>query len=108
MGMTEELKYILHICNLLEVVAPVDLPVPLYIDNMGAGYMAQNAINNQRTKHIDIRYHFIRHHIQDGRVELFYVDTKENIADCMTKALGTEIFTHLTRMFMDCDGVSCI
>jgi len=101
MAITEEMKDILYLTHLMEPIVELSYPVTLHIDNMGAGYMAQNAINNQRTKHIDIRYHFIRQHIQDGKVELFYIDTKDNIADCMTKSLTPEIYVRLTRKFMD-------
>ena len=103
MAMTEEMKSILHLAHLMEPITGLTYPVSLHIDNQGAGYMAQNAVNNQRTKHIDIRYHFIRQHIRDGLVELFYIATKDNIADCMTKSLGPEDYIRLIRRFMDWD-----
>ena len=84
----DAMKMLLHMCMLLRQLFYVHHPVPLMIDNIGAVYMAQNAVNNKRTKHIDIRYHFIREHIKNGAVELFYVETNLNIADIMTKALS--------------------
>ena len=67
---------------------------------MGAKYIAENMINNKRTKHIDIRYHFIRHYIQDKAIRLEYVPSKLNIADLMTKALPVQDFRRLSRMLL--------
>ena len=71
--------------------------MPLEVDNKGAGYMAENDINNKRTKHIDIRYHFIRNHIADKTVELFYIETNNNIADIFTKALPVPAFLRFAK-----------
>ena len=60
----------------------------LYGDNQGALALSKNPVDHQRSKHIDIRYHFIRSHIQDGQIELSYVPSQENLADIFTKAIG--------------------
>eukprot|EP00959_Pyramimonas_sp_CCMP1952_P276141 5772306-Pyramimonas_sp.AAC.1 len=44
-------------------------PVKTYIDNIGAGFIAQNDVNNSKTKHIDIRYHLVRDWIAKGTIE---------------------------------------
>ena len=62
--------------------------------------MAEKALNNKRTKHIDIRFHFIRHHIKAGNIELFYVETKLNTSDVMTKALPEDDFQRHVRKIM--------
>lgn len=63
-------------------------PVYLNVDNRGAIDLAKNPIHHQRTKHIDIRFHYIRSQIQDKTVQLNYVPTEENIADMFTKAVS--------------------
>ena len=63
----------------------------------GAGYIAENDINNKLTKHIDIRYHFTRQHIREKTIELFYVPSADNVADICTKALGPEVFIGLAK-----------
>ena len=63
----------------------------------GAGYIAENDINNKLTKHIDIRYHFTRQHIREKTIELFYVPSADNVADICTKALGPEVFIGLAN-----------
>ena len=99
-AITDGAKWALHLIDLVGQMLPVDVPVAMHIDNVGAGYMSQNAINNQRTKHIDIRYHFIRHLLKIGVLELFYVDTKLNVSDVMTKPLSPEVFTRRVCTFM--------
>ena len=62
-------------------------PTVLYCDNQGAIAMADNPIMHKRTKHIDIRHHFIREVVSRGEVELRYIPTGDQIADLLTKAL---------------------
>jgi len=66
----------------------VKLPPPLILcDNQGALDISENATNYQRAKHIDIRYHFIRHALQNDKITLDYIPSQENPADVLTKAL---------------------
>jgi hypothetical protein len=51
--------------------------VPLLCDNESAIRMADNSVEHSRTKHIDIRYHFLRDHQQRGDIQIAYVSTKE-------------------------------
>ena len=62
--------------------------VKLYADNQGAIALAENPVHHQRSKHIDIRYHFIRFEIDNGTVVLEYIPTDKNIADLFTKPLS--------------------
>ncbi|XP_028391792.1 uncharacterized protein LOC114516495 isoform X1 [Dendronephthya gigantea] len=80
----QEAKFLKQLC--------IDMKVSIHegkafikIDNQGAMNLAKNPIHHQRTKHIDIRYHFIREEVKEGRVSLEYVSTEENIADIFTK-----------------------
>jgi hypothetical protein len=69
--------------------------VPLLCDNESAIRMADNPIEHIRTKHIAIRYHFLRDHQHRGDIEIAYVSTKEQLADIFTKPLNEKTFTKL-------------
>ena len=62
-------------------------PIPLYCDNQGAIALAKNPENHQRTKHIDVRYHYIREKEEDGTIAIKYLPTEQMIADGFTKSL---------------------
>jgi hypothetical protein len=67
----------------------MQLPSPTVLsDNQGALDISEDPTNYQRAKHIDIRYHFIRHAINNGEVSVDYIPSAENPADILTKALG--------------------
>ena len=59
--------------------------VDIFVDNQSAIALAKNPVQHQRSKHIDIKYHFIRAEIQKGCVQLQYVPSEENLADMFTK-----------------------
>ena len=67
--------------------------VKLFVDNQGAIALAKNPVHHQRSKHIDIRYHFIRFDVEEGIVILEYVPSSENYADLFTKPLSGIKFT---------------
>ena len=59
----------------------------LRCDNQSAIALTKDNAHHTRTKHIDIRYHFIRYAVQDGKIKLVYCPTNDNVADVLTKAL---------------------
>ncbi|GJQ92099.1 retrovirus-related pol polyprotein from transposon TNT 1-94 [Tanacetum coccineum] len=62
-----------------------------------------NPVQHSKTKHIDIRYHFIKEHVEKGTVELYFVGTEYQLADLFTKALPKEHFEYLVhRIGMRC------
>nr|GFA63567.1 retrovirus-related Pol polyprotein from transposon TNT 1-94 [Tanacetum cinerariifolium] len=63
-----------------------------------------NPVQHSRTKHIDVRYHFIKEKVEKGIVELFFVGTKYQLADLFTKALPEERFKYLVRRL----GMRCL
>jgi hypothetical protein len=69
--------------------------VPLLCDNESAIRMADNPVEHSCTKHIAIRYHFLRDHQQQGDIEIAYINTKEQLADIFTKPLDEKTFTKL-------------
>lgn len=62
-------------------------PVVLYVDNQGAIKLAKNPVFHQRSKHIDIKYHYIRSQI-DNNIFLHYVPSNDNVADIFTKPMS--------------------
>ena len=62
-------------------------PTVLMEDNSGAIAIAKNPVSHARTKHIDIRYHYVREAVQDSMVNLTYCPTEEMTADLLTKPL---------------------
>jgi len=60
-------------------------PVIIFGDNQGAIALSKNPVNRQRSKHIDVRYHFIRAEINSGKVVVEYCPTTDMVADVMTK-----------------------
>ena len=60
--------------------------VLLNVDNMGAIDLSKNPVHHQRSKHIDVRFHYLRSKVLDGSFVLKYVPSKENVADIFTKA----------------------
>ncbi|GJV20641.1 retrovirus-related pol polyprotein from transposon TNT 1-94 [Tanacetum coccineum] len=69
--------------------------VPIFCDNTSAISISNNPVLHSRTKHIDIRYHFIRDHILKGDIELHFVPTDLQLADIFTKPLAEPSFTRL-------------
>ena len=67
-----------------------DNPIPIYVDNQGCIALAKNPQHHQKTKHIDIQYHFIREKVEEQQVELIYCPTEDMIADIFTKPLSKE------------------
>ena len=69
--------------------------IPIYCDNTSAIAITQNPVQHSRTKHIDIRYHFIREHVMNGTVELHFVPTDKQLAEIFTKPLDENTFSRL-------------
>nr|GEW29360.1 hypothetical protein [Tanacetum cinerariifolium] len=64
--------------------------IPMYCDSKAAIAILCNPVQHSRTKHIDVRYHFIKENVEKGIVELFFVRTEYQLADLFTKALSED------------------
>ncbi|GKA78405.1 hypothetical protein Tco_0784942 [Tanacetum coccineum] len=69
--------------------------VPIFCDNTSAIAISNSLVLHSRTKHIDIRYHFIRDHILKEDIELHFIPTEYQLADIFTKPLDEPTFTRL-------------
>ncbi|GJX88465.1 retrovirus-related pol polyprotein from transposon TNT 1-94 [Tanacetum coccineum] len=72
--------------------------IPMYYDSKSAIAISCNPIQHSKTKHIDIRYHFIKEHVEKGTVEIYFVGTEYQLADLFTKALPKERFEYLVHL----------
>jgi hypothetical protein len=69
-------------------------------DNQSTIAVSKNGIKGSRTKHVDVKYHFITETVEAGTVQLKWVPTGEQQADIFTKALSTAVFEHFRRALM--------
>jgi hypothetical protein len=67
----------------------------LMMDNQSAIMLSKNPVFHDRSKHIDVRYHYIRECVEEGRVQIESVVTQEQLADILTKPLGRDQFVQL-------------
>ena len=64
----------------------------VHCDNRSGIRLSENPVFRDRSKHIDIRYHFLRDYVQRGTIRLEYIQTNEQVADFFTKALCRQSF----------------
>ncbi|KAJ9545159.1 hypothetical protein OSB04_024866 [Centaurea solstitialis] len=69
--------------------------VPIYCDSESAIAITSNPVQHSKTKHIDIRYHFIKDNVEKGNIEMFFVQTDYQLADLFTKPLDEKRFNFL-------------
>ena len=69
--------------------------IPIKCDNTSAISITKNPVQHSRTKHIDVRHHFIRDHAEKGDIVLEFVPTDLEIADIFTKPLSEARFVAL-------------
>ncbi|CAM9314851.1 unnamed protein product, partial [Choristocarpus tenellus] len=66
--------------------------IRLFEDNSGAIKLAEKTASGGRTKHIDIRYHYVRNLVKEGKAEIVYVNSGEQHGDLFTKSLSGNVF----------------
>jgi hypothetical protein len=67
----------------------------LKVDNKSAIDLSKNPVHHDRSKHIEVKYHFIRECVESGKIILEQISTKDQLADIMTKSLGRVLFQEL-------------
>jgi len=77
----------------------VDVPVVIYCDNISSIFFTNNPIYHVKTKHIEVRYHFIRKKNLAIEINLIHVSTENQVADIFTKVLGTNKLRKFRKMF---------
>ncbi|GBM44103.1 Retrovirus-related Pol polyprotein from transposon TNT 1-94 [Araneus ventricosus] len=111
-ALTESVKCIIWYSKILKELNLIDFRMPeLYCDSQSAIHFSKNNIENNKTKHIDIKYKFVRKLLYDKEFELNYINSKENLADFLTKPLVKEKFLSVIKVIFQkysvTDGAEC-
>ena len=77
---------------LTDIKAPPKAPILIKEDNQGTIAVARNPVSHNRTKHIDIKFHYVREALEDGIIDLTYCPTEQMTADMLTKPLARQQF----------------
>ena len=103
MALSEVVKELKFIVQLLETMnIKVELPITVYVDNVGAIWLSNNRTTSDRTKHIDIRTSFVKEYQEDGKIIIKFVKSEENEADIFTKNTTNVIFNnHQKKLVWD-------
>ncbi|GJZ25054.1 hypothetical protein Tco_0562513 [Tanacetum coccineum] len=72
--------------------------IPIYCDSKSAIAISCNPVQHSRTKHIVIRYHFIKEHVENGTIKLYFVKKDYQLTDLFTKSLPVDRFNYLVRL----------
>ena len=82
---------------LKDVNIETDRPIIIYCDNTNTIIISKNIVMHLKTKHIPIKYHFIREQVAKKNIILEYVNKKEQISDIFTKPLPREAFEYICQ-----------
>lgn len=90
MSLTEATKEAVYLRSMMRELDVASLKVDkviIYCDNLGAQALMKNPVHHSRTKHIDIKYHFVRERYENGEINVKYTPTEDIYADILTKSL---------------------
>lgn len=107
LAMCEAAKEAIWFRNILEEIGirgKTDEPFTINVDNHGAICLAKNQMTSDRSKHIDLRYYFLRELVSEGKISFQYVRSEENLADMLTKPIGAKMTKeHCTKLGLNTD-----
>ena len=96
MALSDASKECVHLKGLLQSMDVEQEEIPtIFEDNQSAQKIAENPVMHDRTKHIDIRYHFVRELVEAKQIDIMYISTADMIADLLTKAVSRSVFQRL-------------
>ena len=89
------------LCDLLtELSVPMKQP-RLLVDNMAAIDHSKNGGNQTRTRHVNVKYHFVREKIDAGFIQLQWIESSKQVADILTKPLARAPFERLRSVLLE-------
>lgn len=95
----KELLWFQHFMSEIGAQEFMQEPQVLFADNRGAISLTEKQITSERSKHIDLRYYFLREKIEEQKLSFEYVESSKNLADVFTKVLGgPKTFEHCVRL----------
>jgi hypothetical protein len=97
-SLVQELKWFHQVLTELEI--PHTIPMRIYTDNQAAKAISENDLHHQRTKHIDLRHHFVRDAVAAGEVKIEWIQSENQLADVFTKGLNKQTYKRLTQSIM--------
>ena len=74
-----------------------DEPIVIHCDNTSAINLSKNHVLHSKTKHIPMKYHYLRELVANKKIRLEYIPTQEQVADIFTKPLNIDVFEHLRQ-----------
>ena len=83
--------------TLTDIQVEYDEPIPIYCDNTSTISVSKNPMMHSKTKHIPIKYHFLREQVAEKKIRVEYVGTKEQVADIFTKLLPQKAFEYICQ-----------
>jgi hypothetical protein len=79
----------------------VKLPIIVRVYNIGAIFMTENVSTSSRTKHVHVKYHFVREYVEDdGLIKIIFVRSEHNVSDGFTKNVTGDIYDAHTADYM--------
>ena len=97
--------HLIHIYNIFVFLGvEVALPIVVYCDNKSAIEICETLKMNHNVKHINLRINFVREQIEGGFIKLLYINTEDNVADVLTKALTIEKHARFINVLMNGHG----
>ena len=93
----KEVKFVAMLMKTMGI--DVKIPITVRVDNVAAIFMAETANSSNRTRHVDICYHFIREYVEDEFIRIKFVTTDKNLADMFTKNTNKKVHSlHKEKM----------
>jgi hypothetical protein len=87
---SKEVKFVIQVLESMGI--KVELPITVYVDNVGAIFMSENVTATSRTRHVDARHHFVREFVEDGYIKIIFVRSEDNKSDGFTKNVTTDVY----------------
>jgi hypothetical protein len=96
----KEIKFVAQILN--DMGIQVQTPIIVRVDNVGAIFMTENVSTSGRTKHIDVRFHYVREFVEANFLKIIFVRSENNFADGFTKNVSGAIYdAHVTEFMAE-------
>ena len=107
-ALSEVMKKIKFIIQLLKTMnMNVEMPITIYVDNVGAIWLSNNRASSERTKHIHIRTAFVKEDREEGKILIKFVKSEENDADINTKNTPNTTFkAHQVKIVWEKDEIT--